>query len=80
AGNTSAPSPISTINVELTPPPAPTGLAVITNGTQVTGTAEAGSTVTITSSTGTVLGTAVADGSGNFSATLTPPQTGGGSL
>ncbi|EPK0707241.1 BapA/Bap/LapF family large adhesin [Enterobacter hormaechei] len=80
AGNTSAPSPIITINVDLTPPPAPTGLAVITNGTQVTGTAEAGSTVTITSSTGTVLGTAVADGSGNFSATLTPPQTGGESL
>ncbi len=80
ACNTSAPSPIITINVDLTPPPAPTGLAVITNGTQVTGTAEAGSTVTITSSTGTVLGTAVADGSGNFSATLTPPQTGGESL
>ncbi|HAV1603824.1 TPA: BapA prefix-like domain-containing protein [Enterobacter hormaechei subsp. steigerwaltii] len=80
AGNTSAPSPIITINVDLTPPAAPTGLAVITNGTQVTGTAEAGSTVTITSSTGTVLGTAVADGSGNFSATLTPPQTGGESL
>ncbi|ELC0818747.1 TPA: BapA prefix-like domain-containing protein [Enterobacter hormaechei subsp. steigerwaltii] len=80
AGNTSAPSPIITINVDLTPPSAPTGLAVITNGTQVTGTAEAGSTVTITSSTGTVLGTAVADGSGNFSATLTPPQTGGESL
>ncbi len=80
AGNTSVASPIITINVDLTPPPAPTGLAVITNGTQVTGTAEAGSTVTITSSTGTVLGTAVADGSGNFSATLTPPQTGGESL
>ncbi|MFT0668923.1 Ig-like domain-containing protein, partial [Enterobacter hormaechei subsp. xiangfangensis] len=46
AGNTSAPSPIITINVDLTPPAAPTGLAVITNGTQVTGTAEAGSTVT----------------------------------
>lgn len=54
AGNTSVASPIITINVDLTPPPAPTGLAVITNGTQVTGTAEAGSTVTITSSTGTV--------------------------
>lgn len=80
AGNTSVASPIITINVDLTPPPAPTGLAVITNGTQVTGTAEAGSTVTITSSTGTVLGTAVADGSGSFSATITPPQTAGESL
>ncbi|HHN5588234.1 BapA/Bap/LapF family large adhesin [Enterobacter hormaechei] len=80
AGNTSVASPIITINVDLTPPPAPTGLAVITNGTQVTGTAEAGSTVTITSSTGTVLGTAVADGSGSFSATITPAQTAGESL
>ncbi|MBE0229851.1 BapA/Bap/LapF family large adhesin [Enterobacter hormaechei] len=80
AGNTSVASPIITINVDLTPPPAPTGLAVITNGTQVTGTAEAGSTVTITSSTGTVLGTAVADGSGSFNATITPAQTAGESL
>ncbi|OAE47742.1 Ig-like domain repeat protein [Enterobacter cloacae] len=80
AGNTSVASPIITINVDLTPPPAPVGLAVITNGTQVTGTAEAGSTVTITSSTGTVLGTAIADGSGNFSATITPAQTAGESL
>jgi len=80
AGNTSAPSIVTSIVVDLTPPPAPTGLAVITNGTHVTGTAEAGSTVTITTSTGTVLGTATADGSGNFNATITPAQTGGESL
>lgn len=80
AGNTSAPSPILTLNVDLTPPTAPAGLAVIANGTQVTGTAEAGSTVTITTSTGTVLGTAVVDGNGNFSASINPPQNGGESL
>ena len=80
AGNTSAPSSVTTITVDLTPPAVPSGLAVITNGTHVTGTAEAGSTVTITTSTGTVLGTAVADGSGNFNATISPAQTGGESL
>ncbi|QLA69550.1 BapA prefix-like domain-containing protein [Enterobacter pasteurii] len=80
AGNTSASSPVITLNVDLTPPPAPAGLAVIANGTLITGTAEAGSTVTITTSTGTVLGTAVADGSGSFSATINPPQNGGESL
>ncbi|MCS5452236.1 BapA/Bap/LapF family large adhesin [Enterobacter huaxiensis] len=80
AGNTSAPSSVTSITVDVTPPPAPGGLAVITNGTHVTGTAEAGSTVTITTSGGTVLGTATADGSGNFNATITPAQTGGESL
>jgi hypothetical protein len=43
----------------------------------VTGLAEAGSTVTITTSGGTVLGTATADGNGNFTVTLNPPQTNG---
>ena len=80
AGNTSAPSTVTTISVDLTAPGAPTSLQVIANGTQVTGTAEAGSTVTITSGNGTVLGTATADGNGNFSATLTTAQTNGEAL
>lgn len=80
AGNTSAPSTVTTILVDLTAPGAPTSLQVIANGTQVTGTAEAGSTVTITSGNGTVLGTATADGNGNFSATLTTAQTNGEAL
>ncbi|HDT6029302.1 TPA: type I secretion C-terminal target domain-containing protein, partial [Enterobacter cloacae subsp. cloacae] len=79
-GNTSAPSTVTTILVDLTAPGAPTSLQVIANGTQVTGTAEAGSTVTITSGNGTVLGTATADGNGNFSATLTTAQTNGEAL
>jgi hypothetical protein len=33
--------------------------------------------VTITTSGGTVLGTATADGNGNFTVTLNPPQTNG---
>jgi len=80
AGNTSPASPISSITVDVTPPALPLALAVITNGTHVTGTAEAGSTVTITSSTGTVLGTATADGSGSFNVTISPAQTGGETL
>lgn len=80
AGNTSAASTVTTVNVDLTPPAAPTDLVVNGTGTQVTGHAEAGSTVTILSSTGTVLGTGVADGLGNFTATLTPSQTSGQTL
>ena len=80
AGNTSAASTVTTVNVDLTPPAAPTDLVVNATGTQVTGHAEAGSTVTILSSTGTVLGTGVADGLGNFTATLTPSQTSGQTL
>lgn len=53
---------------------------MVANGTSVTGTAEAGSTITITGSNGTVLGTGVADGSGNFSIVITPAQVGGETL
>ncbi|ECB7945379.1 BapA prefix-like domain-containing protein [Salmonella enterica subsp. enterica serovar Kottbus] len=90
AGNTSAVSAPWTIVVDITPPAIPvltsvvddqpgiTGNLVInTTGNRVTGTAEAGSTVTITSETGVVLGTATADGTGSFTATLTPAQTNG---
>jgi VCBS repeat-containing protein len=76
AGNTSAASSITSIIVDTIAPGLPATLAVTNNGTLVTGTAEAGSTVTILAPDGvTVLGTAVANGSGSFSATITPPQT-----
>lgn len=58
-------------------PGAPGNLVINATGNRVTGTAEAGSTVTITSETGVVLGTATADGTGSFTATLTPAQTNG---
>lgn len=80
AGNTSAPSSITSIVVDTVAPGLPGTLAVIGNGTHVTGLAEAGSTVTITSSTGTVLGTATADGSGAFNVTISPAQTNGETL
>lgn len=77
AGNVSATSVPAGIVVDTVPPLAPTGLTVNATGSVVTGLAEANSTVTITSATGTVLGTAKADGSGNFSITLSPAQTSG---
>ena len=80
AGNVSVTSVPAGIVVDTVPPLAPTGLTVNATGTVVTGLAEANSTVTITSATGTVLGTAKADGSGNFSITLSPAQTSGQSL
>lgn len=57
AGNVSLASPGSLIVVDTLAPGAPTGLTINATGNRVTGTAEAGSTVTITTSTGTVLGT-----------------------
>jgi VCBS repeat-containing protein len=80
AGNVSVTSVPAGIVVDTVPPLAPTGLTVNATGSVVTGLAEANSTVTITSATGTVLGTAKADGSGNFSITLSPAQTSGQSL
>lgn len=80
AGNVSAASQPSAIIVDTTAPIAPTGLTVNATGTLVSGTAEAGSTVTITSLTGTVLGTAKADGTGSFSMTISPAQTSGQAL
>lgn len=77
AGNVSAASPSTTIIVDTIAPSAPGNLVINATGNRVTGTAEAGSTVTITSETGVVLGTATADGTGSFTATLTPAQTNG---
>ena len=80
AGNSSAASPITSIVVDTVAPLQPTSLAVVNNGTRVTGLAEAGSTVTITSANGTVLGTATANGDGTFTATISPAQTNGEAL
>jgi hypothetical protein len=78
AGNTSPQSNTNTFTVDLTPPGAP----VVTspaNGSSThdttptyTGTAEPGSTVTVTVD-GTVVGTTTADASGNWSVTPTTP-------
>jgi VCBS repeat-containing protein len=80
AGNTSGTSAPAAIVVDTVAPGIPTGLAVNANGTTLTGVAEPNSTVIITSSGGTVLGTATANASGNFTFTLNPPQISGQTL
>lgn len=80
AGNTSGISSAAAIVVDTVAPSIPTGLAVNANGTALTGVAEPNSTVIITSSGGTVLGTATANASGNFTFTLNPPQISGQTL
>ncbi|WP_373365741.1 BapA/Bap/LapF family large adhesin [Citrobacter braakii] len=80
AGNTSGISSAAAIVVDTVSPGIPTGLAVNANGTTLTGVAEPNSTVIITSSGGTVLGTATANASGNFTFTLNPPQISGQTL
>ncbi len=75
AGNESVPTAGKTPadSGDTTAPDAPAISSVTGNSTDgytVTGTAEAGSTVTIKDSTGTVIGTAVADESGNYSVSL----------
>ncbi|KRL79238.1 hypothetical protein FC36_GL000846 [Ligilactobacillus equi DSM 15833 = JCM 10991] len=59
---------------------APANVKVSENGSQVTGEATPGATVTVADKNGNVLGTAVADANGNFVVVLTTPQTAGQEL
>ncbi|MFW1871673.1 Ig-like domain-containing protein, partial [Acinetobacter sp. ULE_I037] len=74
AGNESEPTQATADDT--TAPTAPTA-DVVNNGTQVTGTAEPGSTVTVKDQGGNVLGTAVTDENGNYTVDLTTPLTNG---
>ena len=76
AGHTSAPS--NTVTVDAVAPDAP--VLAATDGKTVTGTAEPGSTVTLTDGSGTEVGTAVADGSGHFTFTPSSPLADGTTL
>lgn len=73
-------SAAASIVVDTVAPGIPTALAVNANGTVLTGVAEANSTVIVTTSSGTVLGTATANAAGNFAFTLNPPQISGQTL
>ena len=66
--------------VDITPPAAPAELVTSTDGTTVTGNAEAGSTVTISDDSGNILGSGVADENGRFSIGIVPAQTDGETL
>ena len=74
AGNAS--SPATVIAPDLTAPLAPVG-TVSGDGTTLTGTGEVGATVTIRDPANAVIGTAIVDANGNFSAPLTPAQANG---
>jgi VCBS repeat-containing protein len=79
SGNESA--PISATAPDLTAPDAPTADVDDATGTTVTGTGEAGATVTVYAPDGTtVLGTGTVQPDGSFSVTITPAQTGGEAL
>ncbi len=77
AGNVS--TPVTTIAPDLTAPGAPLG-TVSADGTTVSGTGEAGATLTVRDGTGTVIGTTTVLGDGSYSVTLTTPQANGGTL
>ncbi|WP_416424031.1 Ig-like domain-containing protein [Pseudomonas sp. App30] len=78
AGNSSAPGTL--VAADTTPPAVPGNLAVNADGTTLTGTGEAGSTITVKGADGTVLGTALVASDGSFSVTLAPAQTAGQAL
>jgi len=78
AGNASPPVPVTAIDI--TPPASPTNLAVGADGTTLTGSGEAGATVTVRDANGNVLGSAVVGADGTFTVPLSTPQTNGQTL
>jgi len=62
---------------DLTPPAAASTLVVSGDGLSLSGTGEAGATVTIKSASGVVLGTGIVGGTGVFSVTLSTAQING---
>jgi hypothetical protein len=75
AGNVSLPGALAV--PDTTAPVAVLNPLINANGTLITGTGEAGATVTVTNAAGTVLGTALVAANGTFSVTLTPAQANG---
>ncbi|WP_140399086.1 Ig-like domain-containing protein, partial [Pseudomonas sp. SID14000] len=72
AGNT---GPAATVTVDASAPAAP--IINPSNGTTISGTAESGSTVTLTDGSGNPIGQITADGSGNWSFTPGTPLANG---
>ncbi|QJQ08732.1 BapA prefix-like domain-containing protein [Pseudomonas putida] len=79
AGNNTSPA-VAITAPDFTPPAVPTALALSGTGLQLTGNAEAGSTVTVRDASGNVLGTAVAGSNGTFQVALNSAQTNGQTL
>ncbi|TLU61263.1 BapA prefix-like domain-containing protein [Enterobacter sp. MF024] len=66
--------------LDTTPPGAPTNLHFANGNTQLLGSAEANSTVTITDASGNVVGKAKTNGNGEFTVELGTPYTNGETL
>ncbi|HDC4487829.1 TPA: BapA prefix-like domain-containing protein [Enterobacter kobei] len=79
AGNTSAISAPLNVTVDTLDPTAPDNLNLAAEGTPLTGTAEAGSIITVMNGS-TVIGTGVVDSTGNFSIAVSPAPQDGSSL
>jgi hypothetical protein len=62
---------------DTTAPLAPDNVVLASNGVTLTGTGQAGSTVTVSAPDGTVLGSTVVASDGNFSVNLSPAQLDG---
>ena len=80
AGNSSLPTVVivdTGLNSNDTTAPSAPIAEIVNDGTQVIGTAEAGSTVTVKGSDGKVLGTTVTDATGNYAVDLIPALTNG---
>ncbi|WP_026441344.1 BapA/Bap/LapF family large adhesin [Acinetobacter baylyi] len=71
-GNESGKSDPFTLTVDLTAPTAPSG-TFNGGGSEITGSAEAGSVVKVKDANGNVLGSATADSSGKYTVTLADP-------
>ena len=78
AGNTSPPAPLAA--PDTTPPTALLNVLLSSDGRVVTGTGEAGATVTVRDAAGLSLGSAVVGTDGNFSVTLSGAQINGQAL
>lgn len=69
-----------TVIIDTVPPVAPDDVDVVANGTQVTGSAEAGSTITVKDANGVTIGTGVAGNDGSFTVSISPAQKNGETL
>ena len=79
-GNGGNPTQPGTDPNDTTPPGAATNLRFSPDGTQLSGTAEANSTITITDANGNVIGQGQANGNGEFTVDLGTPYTNGETL
>ncbi|WP_202306893.1 BapA/Bap/LapF family large adhesin [Dryocola clanedunensis] len=80
AGNISSTTTLPTFTIDTTPPAAATDLETSLDGTKVSGTAEAGASISVYDSNGTFLGSTTVDAGGSFTAPIKPAQTHGGEL